>query len=252
MAPATEEARPPLMQPQQHQHRQKSISASLFNSTSPPPSATTSTTNIPKINNSTSTKVAQSNLPPPLAHRPESEPPPSSTPATTSVIPPYWRHYRNASQASQTSLDAATVSGSGPRRSLIRLEDHTEDPANEGSKGLWARSVTIDDYTVVKGRSGIGAYVVWIVRIQTLEGPEVVVRMRYSEFDDLRHRLVAAFPYAKSALPQLPPKSAIFKFSHKFLETRRVGLAYFLNCVLLNPEFSGSAVLKDVLFNHVG
>ncbi|KAK2761843.1 PX domain-containing protein ypt35 [Onygenales sp. PD_12] len=162
------------------------------------------------------------------------------------VIPPYWRHYRNASQASQTSLEST------PRRSLIRLEDHTEDPTDETNKGLWARSVTIDDYIIVKGRSGIGAYVVWICRIQTLDGGPMVIRMRYSEFDDLRAKLRAAFPYAKSALPQLPPKSAIFKFSTKFLEARRVGLAYFLNCVLLNPEFAGSAVLKEVLFSHVG
>lgn len=35
----------------------------------------------------------------------------------------------------------------------------------------------------------------------------MVVRMRYSEFDDLRQRLVSSFPHAKSALPALPPKS---------------------------------------------
>lgn len=32
---------------------------------------------------------------------------------------------------------------------------------------------------------------------------------RYSEFDDLRQRLLAAFPHAKSALPPLPPKSVL-------------------------------------------
>jgi hypothetical protein len=35
--------------------------------------------------------------------------------------------------------------------------------------------------------------------------------MRYSEFDDLRQRLVSSFPHAKSALPALPPKSVLCK-----------------------------------------
>ena len=74
---------------------------------------------------------------------------------------------------------------------------------------------------------------------------------RYSEFDDLRQRLVDSFPHAKNALPALPPKSVICmflwllfpfvlpshwlisivmtdKFRPKFLESRRVGLEYFL------------------------
>ena len=32
---------------------------------------------------------------------------------------------------------------------------------------------------------------------------------RYSEFDDLRQRLVASFPHARNALPALPPKSVL-------------------------------------------
>ena len=53
--------------------------------------------------------------------------------------------------------------------SLITLEDHTEDPTSETTKGLWAKSVTIDDYIIVKGTSGIGAYVVWTCKIGTLD-----------------------------------------------------------------------------------
>lgn len=84
-----------------------------------------------------------------------------------------------------------------------------------------------------------------------LQGGPMMIRMRYSQFDELRELLVQAFPHAKHALPPLPPKSALFKFRPKFLETRRIGLQYFLNCVLLNPEFSGSPVLKDFLFSHI-
>ena len=78
------------------------------------------------------------------------------------IIPPYWQHYRNASHASQVSVER-------PHTPLITLEDHTEDPASETTKGLWARSVTIDDHLVVKGTSGIGAYVVWTCKIETLD-----------------------------------------------------------------------------------
>lgn len=84
-------------------------------------------------------------------------------------------------------------------------------------------------------------------------------------------------------MPPLPPKSVICmrrasyadpavlltclaaKFRPRFLERRKAGLSYFLkyvfdalpktladieiSCVLLNPEFSGSPVLKDFLFS---
>lgn len=95
------------------------------------------------------------------------------------------------------------------------------------------------------------------------------IRKRYSEFDDFRQKLTLSFPNFKAAVPELPPKSAIFKFRPKFLEKRRAGLQYFLkyeassanymilslhglthlfSCILLNPEFSGSPVLNDFLF----
>lgn len=77
------------------------------------------------------------------------------------VVPPYWqRHERGSSRASQTSLARST---------LITLEDHTADPDCETSRGLWARSVSIDDHVVVQGKTGVGAYVVWNCNIQTLD-----------------------------------------------------------------------------------
>jgi hypothetical protein len=51
---------------------------------------------------------------------------------------------------------------------------------------------------------------------------------RYSEFDTLRENLVRTFPYAKGALPPLPPKNAFVKFDKKFLEKRKEALGYFL------------------------
>ncbi|KAL3465321.1 Phox homologous domain-containing protein [Aspergillus heterothallicus] len=181
---------------------------------------------------STSSSPACSQSP---SHSPKPRP-------VSGIVPPYWSHQRNASRTSQVSIDG------GP---AITLEDHTEDPNSETSRGLWAKSVTIDDHVVVQGKTGIGAYVVWNCRIRTLEGGIITVRMRYSEFDDLRSKLVASFPHAKNALPLLPPKSVLFKFRPKFLDSRRVGLEYFLNCILLNPEFASSPIVKDFLFGRM-
>ena len=60
------------------------------------------------------------------------------------------------------------------------------------------------------------------------QGSYMNIRKRYSEFDDLRRRLVQTFPNFEAAVPILPPKNFISKFRPKFLEKRRAGLQYFL------------------------
>ncbi|KAF2754196.1 PX-domain-containing protein [Pseudovirgaria hyperparasitica] len=165
----------------------------------------------------------------------------SNSPSKSSlqdIIPPYWGAHRRTT--SQISTDNGQT---------IRLEDNTEENS-ESSRALWAKHVTIDDYVVVDGNlPGVGAYVVWNCIVETLDGGPMTIRKRYSEFDDLRKKLVQTFPLAEAALPEMPPKSVISKLRPRFLERRRIGLAYFLNCVLLNPEFSASPVLKDFLFS---
>lgn len=60
-----------------------------------------------------------------------------------------------------------------------------------------------------------------------------------------------AFPESSlDSLPALPPKSAVYKFKPKFLEKRRQGLDYFLNCVMLSPQFASSIVVKDFIFQQ--
>lgn len=102
--------------------------------------------------------------PTPPDPNPEPEPEPDAESTTSSsrpvsaVIPPYWhRHGRNVSSASLQGLQGIT------------LEDHTADPDSETSRGLWARSVAIDDHVVVRGMTGVGSYVVWNCTIQTLD-----------------------------------------------------------------------------------
>ena len=75
------------------------------------------------------------------------------------LIPPYWQHRRDESYSSIGIV----------RRPQITLEDHTEEPS-EQSKSLWAKGVTIDDYVTVSGNVvGVGDYVVWNCKVETLD-----------------------------------------------------------------------------------
>ncbi|UKZ65476.1 uncharacterized protein TrAtP1_006675 [Trichoderma atroviride] len=165
----------------------------------------------------------------------------SNTSSITSP-PPYWphaSHQRNISNLSTESFLPAEA---------IRLRDNDTNDDDRNS-ACWAKSVEITDFIFVNGsNTNIGAFIVWNISVETMNGSYMNIRKRYSEFDDFRRKLTQSFPNFRAAVPELPPKSALFKFRPKFLEKRRAGLQYFLNCILLNPEFSGSPVLKDFLF----
>ncbi|KAI6891637.1 hypothetical protein D0869_05687 [Hortaea werneckii] len=190
------------------------------------------------------------------------------------ISPPFWNpHARTLSSASYHSLDdRAAAAGPHP----ISLEDHTTDTAaHPPSESCWAQSVTIDSYTILTGPTGIGAYVVWSCSISVLPQTSSTgnatsstnnnqrssssshpnhhdailhLRKRYSEFDALRTNLVRSFPHAEAMIPDLPRKSFVSKFRPWFLEQRRLGLEHFLNCILLNPEFASSPVVKGFVF----
>ncbi|KAI0149878.1 Phox-like protein [Hypoxylon sp. NC0597] len=187
---------------------------------------------------------------PPSDHRAEDDASESSTrdssPVTSPVTsPPYWSanhsgHNRGVSTASAESI---------PTGGII-LRDNENSELDDRGSACWAKSVEITDYVTVNGSTtNIGAFVVWNIRVETLSGSYMNIRKRYSEFDDFRWRLIRTFPNFEAAVPELPPKSIVSKFRPKFLEKRRAGLQYFLNCILLNPEFSGSPVLKEFLFS---
>lgn len=166
--------------------------------------------------------------------------PRSATSSSPTTSPPYWVH---SHQRSFSNLSVESV-----MPGAITLEDN-DNAADVKNKACWAKSVYIEDYVVVnENRTGIGAFIVWNITVETLRGSSFRIRKRFSEFDALRNKLLLTFPNSQAAMPPLPPKSVISKFRPKFLETRRVGLQYFLNCILLNPEFSGSPVLKEFLF----
>jgi hypothetical protein len=137
------------------------------------------------------------------------------------IVPPYWQqHIRNVSRNSILSITG--------KPAPIRLEDNTDEP--EGVKSpLWAKLVSIESHTIVSGNvKGVGDYVVWNCRVETLDGGCVNLHKRYSEFEVLRNELASTFPRAGSSLPGLPPKSIFYRFRPAFLEKRRAGLEYFL------------------------
>lgn len=135
---------------------------------------------------------------------------------SNSLVPPYWSHRRYESYCS--------IGNTKPPP--ITLEDHTEDEFSISSP-LWANGVTIDDHVLVTGSvPNIGKFIVWNCKIDTLDGGSIVIRkrlvvaqfchwslftlnIRYSEFDDLRKKLLMTFPNANGAMPPLPPKSLI-------------------------------------------
>ncbi|TQV96446.1 sorting nexin-like protein [Cordyceps javanica] len=140
------------------------------------------------------------------------------------TMPPYWQNMPARQRAASThSSDSDRAAGA------ILLLDHEADDDQGRNDACWARSVQIIDHTIVNGAAtSIGAFVVWNVRVETLQGSYMDIRKRYSEFDTLRYRLMKSFPNFAAAVPSLPPKSVISKFRPKFLEKRRAGLQYFL------------------------
>lgn len=90
----------------------------------------------------------------------------SSMHSTSSVTtPPYWHnlnahHRRTASSQSSGSML--------PAGAITLLDNETEEQEDRNS-ACWAKSVEIVDYTIVNGSAtNIGAFVVWNVRVETL------------------------------------------------------------------------------------
>lgn len=107
--------------------------------------------------------------PPPPNTSPEPDHNNHVTDTTTSPPPPYWSpsHSRSASYHSLNDV----------RPPAILLEDHSEETSQQ-TQSCWAQSVIIDEYVIVSGPSGIGAYVVWACTVTTLKGGDLSLRKR--------------------------------------------------------------------------
>lgn len=98
---------------------------------------------------------------------------PLQTSSNVTDAPPFWSTSRHRRTTSSESLNQT-------RPAAIVLEDHSKND-DEQALSCWAQSVTIDDYSVVSGPSGIGAYVVWHLTVSTLKGGDMPLNKRYLE-----------------------------------------------------------------------
>ena len=93
---------------------------------------------------------------------PPAEPPQSNSPLMSPITsPPYWvqSHQRSVSNISVESIPAGAIT----------LQDNTDSPEDTKNKFCWAKNVFIEDYVIVnEHRSGIGAFIVWNVTVETL------------------------------------------------------------------------------------
>jgi hypothetical protein len=85
---------------------------------------------------------------------------PSTTESSPVTSPPYWVH-SHARTISNTSTESITPGA-------ITLQDNT-DGRDDKNEACWAKGVHIDDHVVINGsRTGIGAFVVWNITVETL------------------------------------------------------------------------------------
>lgn len=134
----------------------------------------------------------------------------------------------------------------------IELTDDTVSPDqfNDSSR---ITDVLVGDYHVILGESA-PLYVVWSIRI-VVNGAShslIVLYKRYSDIEQFRRELVAAFP--NDQVPELPPKDNFslsrLWLSDLWLETRRRGLQWFMTNVLLNPRYQHSPVITQFVLRQ--
>ena len=118
------------------------------------------------------------------------------------LTPVHWLHHRRESYASIAE----------ERPDAITLEDHTEGTLADDD-AVWAKTIYIEDYSIISGNiPSVGSFVVWHCRIDTLDGGSFIIRRRYSEFWELRRKLLMTFPKSEGAMPPFPRKTLIREF----------------------------------------
>lgn len=198
-----------------------------------------------------------------------------SSPITSPVTsPPYWvsSHQRSVSNISVESVPTGAIT----------LQDNT-DCEDAKTSACWAKSVYIEDHVVVnERRTSIGAFVIWIITVETLrvcsslemccciiywlarahpfefenDTPNsMTFETNYHKHSPNPERLSHLFP-RRVSYPNLDRSSwnrgglVYNTFSSKYLATvvDTGRMLTFSSCILLNPEFSGSPIVKEFLF----
>lgn len=113
--------------------------------------------------------------------------------------PPYWvrSHTRSFSNRSVESIPVGTIT----------LQDNTDETDDPKNRACWAKSVYIEDHVVINGsRTGIGAFVVWNITVETLQ---VCYQSRWSLMRGLM-KIGRVFSYSKALLRVRRPPSKPF------------------------------------------
>lgn len=88
------------------------------------------------------------------------------TVSPTSVSsPPYWLNVHGGHQRSISNMSAESILPAG----AITLRDNETSEHDDRNSACWAKSVGIVSWTIVNGSAtNIGAFVVWNIRVETL------------------------------------------------------------------------------------
>lgn len=94
--------------------------------------------------------------------------PGAATASVTTPPPPYWSNNGHGHGFNGHQRTPSDLSGSLPV-GAITLRDNEELEDDDRNTACWAKSVEIVDHTVINGSAtNIGAFVVWIIRVETL------------------------------------------------------------------------------------
>uniref|UniRef100_A0AAJ7XBM9 Sorting nexin-4 n=1 Tax=Petromyzon marinus TaxID=7757 RepID=A0AAJ7XBM9_PETMA len=121
-----------------------------------------------------------------------------------------------------------------------------------------ARRVEISVCEPERRADGREVFTVYLVESRSGEGPPRSLWRRYSEFELLRHHLLASFPHV--VVPPLPEKRAEFAWQKlspdnmdpDFVERRRAGLEAFLLRVASHAELARDALFSSFLVQERG
>ncbi|TYJ54956.1 hypothetical protein B9479_004368 [Cryptococcus floricola] len=145
------------------------------------------------------------------------------------------------SMHSQDLARKAGLSTTRARSPRGGIRVNTATYIGDEERRVFGKQVVIGGWKVVGGKSWtdvgkLGAYVVYDIDIELVDGGSINILRRYSHFESLRSALVRRYPYLQSAIPLLPGKLHMTKFSPKFLEDRQIRLQRFLKAVVLHPD----------------
>ncbi|PWN25709.1 hypothetical protein BDZ90DRAFT_233717 [Jaminaea rosea] len=164
-----------------------------------------------------------------------------------------------------SSIPGSTDTSSTSRRHLLRRTSSTGSARSRHSRSLstssnggggvssanvFARDVRVRGWSEVGGRTR--GYVTFEIVLLTKKGLTIRAHRRYSSFVSLRRDLLAEAPHHAPALPGLPPKDVLHKFSAKHLEMRRLALQRWLTGVMLDARWGGRRACREWLVGSEG